>query len=350
MPTFSSAILPPPKSWIEFEDITLDALKKRWNNPSLQKNWRQWQKQDGVDIYWVDEKHCLIWVQCKHTLYEINISLIEDEIIKAERFIPIIHHLYIATTKSLDSTLQEKVRVISKNREEKGLFWIDVFFWDDIVNDITSSKELMMKHYPQFFSWNINNIYLWLVEACFYWFSLKNDTEILLWEAWQMSWDDPMQLAIIIHKISILKILFSNNPTIDSVIKILDEYSDYFFRKESWKDIWVLLKIANRLELTLDSLVIYLEWKQAIYFQLGKILWKLSEIDHLRRPERITEWELTSIITKIMWLLDRLNEDHSQKIKSIISEYASIKEYDYYKDYPYQIYQKIREIALQEDL
>lgn len=51
MPTISSSVVPTPKSWDEFEDITLAAAKLRWNSTDSQRNGRQGQKQVGIDVY-----------------------------------------------------------------------------------------------------------------------------------------------------------------------------------------------------------------------------------------------------------------------------------------------------------
>lgn len=51
MPTISSSKVPSPKSWDEFEEITLSAAKLRWNSTDFYRHGRQGQKQDGVDIW-----------------------------------------------------------------------------------------------------------------------------------------------------------------------------------------------------------------------------------------------------------------------------------------------------------
>ena len=46
MPTLGSAEIPAPKSWDEFEDITLSAAKLRWKSSDFFRHGRQGQKQD----------------------------------------------------------------------------------------------------------------------------------------------------------------------------------------------------------------------------------------------------------------------------------------------------------------
>ena len=88
MPTLSSMKIPPPKSWEEFEEITLDACKIKWENPDLQMHGRQGQAQCGVDIYGANHIFKNIGVQCKNYESELSLSLIKDEIRKAETFTP----------------------------------------------------------------------------------------------------------------------------------------------------------------------------------------------------------------------------------------------------------------------
>jgi hypothetical protein len=51
MPTLPQMRIPAPKGGDEFEQITLAAVKMLWSNPNFQRNGRQGQAQDGVDLY-----------------------------------------------------------------------------------------------------------------------------------------------------------------------------------------------------------------------------------------------------------------------------------------------------------
>ena len=83
MPTISSSKVPSPKSWDEFEEITLSAAKLRWNSTDFYRHGRQGQKQDGVDIWGYDGKRH-IGVQCKNTTGELGLAVVETEIANAE--------------------------------------------------------------------------------------------------------------------------------------------------------------------------------------------------------------------------------------------------------------------------
>jgi hypothetical protein len=57
--------LPTPKSWDEFEEITLDSLKIRWSGSNLFRYGRQGQPQNGVDIYGNINLNEYVGIQCK---------------------------------------------------------------------------------------------------------------------------------------------------------------------------------------------------------------------------------------------------------------------------------------------
>ncbi len=51
MPTFSNLQIPPPSNWQDFENLCCDLWRAIWKDPNTQKNGRQGQSQNGVDIY-----------------------------------------------------------------------------------------------------------------------------------------------------------------------------------------------------------------------------------------------------------------------------------------------------------
>lgn len=150
MPTIASSNIPTPKSWDEFEDITLSAAKSRWNSPDFFRNGRQGQRQDGVDVFGTTQDGLSIGVQCKNTIGGLSESLVMKEIGNAESFEPPLAALYIATTAPRDAALQKAVREISDARKSKSKFSIDLLFWDDIANDLAADEKGFFKHYPQF--------------------------------------------------------------------------------------------------------------------------------------------------------------------------------------------------------
>lgn len=150
MPTIASSIVPPPKSWDEFEDILLAAVKLRWNSTDFQRHGRTGQKQDGVDVFGHDDDDRHIGVQCKNSVGGVAIGVIEQEVANAEEFEPVLDRLYIATTAKRDAPLQKQVRLLSDARRRDGKFRVGLLFWDDVLQDLAKDDDVFFAHYPQF--------------------------------------------------------------------------------------------------------------------------------------------------------------------------------------------------------
>jgi hypothetical protein len=150
MPTILSSKFPPPKSWDEFEDMTLAAAKLRWRSTDFFRNGRQGQKQDGVDVWGHSNDGQHLGIQCKNSVDGIALKLVQDEVSSAESFEPAIERLYVATTAARDAQLQKSVREMSKQRGEEGKFEVDVLFWDDIYQDLSKDEMVFFGFYPQF--------------------------------------------------------------------------------------------------------------------------------------------------------------------------------------------------------
>jgi hypothetical protein len=150
MPTIVGSHVFPPKSWDEFEDITLSAVKLRWGSPDFFRNGRPGQSQDGIDIFGQTSDFSKIGIQCKNTIGGVSEDVILAEIKKAESFNPPIEVLYIATTSNRDVKIQEKVRIISEQRIADGKFSVYMLFWDEVVFDLAKDKSEFFKHYPDF--------------------------------------------------------------------------------------------------------------------------------------------------------------------------------------------------------
>ncbi|AMP06441.1 ATP-binding protein [Collimonas pratensis] len=147
--------IPPPKSWIAFEDLCHSLFKAIWNDPLAQKNGRSGQAQNGVDIYGSPggDYGFHQGVQCKgkETQYgaKPNISELEREIAKAESFQPCLQHWIYATTAPVDATLQEAARKISTLRSKAGRFTVSVLGWGDIESLLCERKEVLAAIYPE---------------------------------------------------------------------------------------------------------------------------------------------------------------------------------------------------------
>jgi predicted helicase len=132
MPTLADLLMPPPRSWDEFEAIVCSTAKNRWKNPEFTRHGRQGQRQDGVDIFGQDDKGRLVGLQCKNTLGGFTAATISAEVKKAESFKSALQQLFVVTTADTDKHLQEFVRDLSEQRSKAGTFEVAVLFWPDV--------------------------------------------------------------------------------------------------------------------------------------------------------------------------------------------------------------------------
>ncbi len=150
MPSLTTAKLPMPKSWEEFEAISADIIKKIWNDELITRNGRTGQRQNGIDIYGKPQ-HLggnYVGVQCKNK--ETDIKEIKSEIKKAENFRPPLKEMIFTIGSLSDVELQEEIRIIDLCRTKENKFSIRALFWDDICLNLAEYPTLMEKHFPQF--------------------------------------------------------------------------------------------------------------------------------------------------------------------------------------------------------
>lgn len=150
MPTNASIHLPTPKSWDEFEDICLSAIKIKYDSVNFNRYGRSGQKQDGVDIFGIDTLGCSIGVQCKNTLKVLTEKLIDKEISEAESFTPPLSILYIATSRPPDVHVQRFIQEVSRERVARGNFAVGILFWTDIEQELSKRTDELKRFYPQF--------------------------------------------------------------------------------------------------------------------------------------------------------------------------------------------------------
>ena len=136
MPRLASTQLPPPSSWEEFENIAHAIWKEEWGDEHAQKNGRNGQAQNGVDIFG-ERKGQQLGVQCKGKDNFTNKNLTEKEIRteckKAKTFRPKLKELIFATTGARDASIQEIARRITQEHKGKRLFKVRVYSWPDIL-------------------------------------------------------------------------------------------------------------------------------------------------------------------------------------------------------------------------
>ncbi|WP_372716145.1 hypothetical protein [Novipirellula sp.] len=153
----SQTQLPPPTNWQDFEFLCHLLWRDIWQDPAAKKNGRSGQKDFGVDVYGCPQGGSeYAGVQCKgkENIADKNLTekQLRDEIKKSEEFEPKLTSFILATSGQRDAKLQKVARSIDQERKKKGLFSVDIFFWEDIREALGLRVHLCKQLYPQFFS------------------------------------------------------------------------------------------------------------------------------------------------------------------------------------------------------
>ena len=203
MPTLSSMKIPPPNGWDEFECLCLAALKIKWGSPDLQRNGRQGQAQDGIDIYGFDDLGRLVGVQCKNVSKELKMNTVKREIAKAEKFEPPISAFYIATTLPNDASLQKNIRLLSYERVKNNSFPIGIFFWEDIIQELIKNPQIFSTYYPEIKlnieedPWISCPQLLCSLDISFFGVQIQNYIHLIFGEIGVMAGEDPIQINLL---------------------------------------------------------------------------------------------------------------------------------------------------------
>jgi hypothetical protein len=150
-------VLPPPKLWQDFEELTLDVAKIRFEDPSAKAYGNQGAAQNGVDVFCTDQSIGLVGIQCKRLGKNdangnplpggLKVKHIDAEIAKAENFSSPLKHYVIATTDSRRTAIQDHQIAINAQRKQAGEFTFDVWFWDDFLGDLHKHSQLLQWYY-----------------------------------------------------------------------------------------------------------------------------------------------------------------------------------------------------------
>lgn len=150
MPTIANSNIPAPKGAAEFEDIVADFARLSWRTPNFLVYGRTGQAQDGVDVLGSVPGFGVVAYQCKNTIIGLNSKVILDEALKAQKHPAGVTHLYIATTAPRDTHTKLYAMKLNSDCNSNVTIPVDVVFWEDIVNIISSDLKILKKHYPQF--------------------------------------------------------------------------------------------------------------------------------------------------------------------------------------------------------
>lgn len=138
--------MPPPANWQDFQNLIVDIAKVKYVESSVQEYGRQGQSQKGIDVFAQDLMDNNIGIQCKETKKtSISNSTIDSEVEKAKKFTPSLNLLIIATTARIDTKLQD--HVINLNGTKKVPFKVQLWFWDELNQDINRFQSVMATSY-----------------------------------------------------------------------------------------------------------------------------------------------------------------------------------------------------------
>ncbi|MBI5925874.1 MAG: hypothetical protein HY836_09780 [Aquabacterium sp.] len=139
--------IPAPRNEADFERMCAQVYGVVFKDPNPKMNGRRGQKQGGVDVFIKSADIGRIGIQCKkYTLKPVKWEDVLDEVTKADGFKTPIKQLLLATTALSDAALLHKVQLLSDEREAKGLFSVEIEFWEDIANHI-DTYGVLQDHY-----------------------------------------------------------------------------------------------------------------------------------------------------------------------------------------------------------
>ncbi|MFM2486308.1 restriction endonuclease [Celerinatantimonas yamalensis] len=141
--------MPPPANWQDFQNLVVDIAKVKYVESSVQEYGRQGQNQKGIDVFAQDLMDNNIGIQCKETKKpSISKSTIDAEVEKAKKFKPSLNLLIIATTARINTQLQDYV--ININGTGKIPFKVQLWFWDELNQDINRFQSVMETSYEAY--------------------------------------------------------------------------------------------------------------------------------------------------------------------------------------------------------
>jgi tetratricopeptide (TPR) repeat protein len=141
--------IPLPKNEADFERMCAQVYGVVFDDRTPKMNGRRGQGQGGVDVFVKEAGVGRVGIQCKkYALQPLKWKDVEDEVGKADKHGAPIKKLILATTAPSDAPLLKKVQELSDEREARGLFPVEVEFWDEICNHIERYPVLQESYAP----------------------------------------------------------------------------------------------------------------------------------------------------------------------------------------------------------
>jgi len=363
MPTLAASQIPLPSDWGEFEDIALSCFKIKWSSPNLSKHGRQGQPQNGVDIYGEDDLGRFVGIQCK-LVNALSEKGMLDEIQKAENFLPALAAFYFATSLPSDQKLQKTLRLLSQDRFQQNKFPIGIFFWEDLMSDLTKNKAEFQRHYPEFNlhsseEINLEDMVRPLLTLGFYGVQLK-------WYIEEIGFDNQSEFEKY-FKFLESAIISSVDPTnrnklLTLLTKFLLHFHKHFSLSIDGQKINTLeahqaIYNADQFKSELLQLDKYLSGKRLAAFTCGRILGQFDQYEDLSKKIKVDKTTLQVLDSSIRNLLsvDSIPLEVEQLIKHLILELAESYEQKTKRDMKHnpispKIYTELMKLVLLTEL
>lgn len=155
MADHSSAQIPPPRNWQDFERDSRILFECILKDRGVQKNGRSGQAQNGVDIYGRQNGEGDKWigVQCKgkdaNYGQVVTEAELRDEVNKTRGFEPELSEFYLITTAPDDAVIQKAARTITNERTKEGRpLSVNVWGWGQIQEQISRFPEAINAFSP----------------------------------------------------------------------------------------------------------------------------------------------------------------------------------------------------------
>jgi len=155
MTDHSSASIPQPKNWQDFERNARVLFECILNDIHVQNNGRVGQPQHGVDIFGRRNGEGTKWVgvQCKGKDADYGGQVTEkemrSEVEKSRQFTPAISDFILITTAPVDAAIQAAARTITEEREQEGNpLSVSVWGWGELESRICQYPRALQAFHP----------------------------------------------------------------------------------------------------------------------------------------------------------------------------------------------------------
>lgn len=153
-----SMALPPPRLWQEFEELTKDVARFRFNDLGAKNYGNQGSAQNGVDVYCREHGNGdLIGIQCKRRgTFDsqgralpggLKVSDLAPAVLDAKSFSQPLNRFIIATTDSRKTEIQDEELRLNALQTQSGGFSFEVLFWEDYLAELHRHGELLKWYY-----------------------------------------------------------------------------------------------------------------------------------------------------------------------------------------------------------